>query len=68
MNKNQYEISQNYLLKLENEELRDRIKELIEKIKSLEISISIKELEINEYKSRLDYAKSTTSEGDNAVI
>jgi regulator of replication initiation timing len=33
--KNQYEIAQNYLIKLENEELRDRIKELANEVREL---------------------------------
>lgn len=33
--KNQYEMGQNYLLNLENEELRDRIKKLIADYKEL---------------------------------
>jgi len=33
--RNQYEIGQNYLLNLENEELRDRIKKLIADYKEL---------------------------------
>jgi len=33
--KNKYEIAQNYLIKLENEELRDRIKELANEVREL---------------------------------
>lgn len=35
MNKNKYEIGQNYILNLENEQLRERIKELIAQFNEL---------------------------------
>lgn len=43
--KNKYEISQNYILNLENEELRERIKKLVEDYKELKKLYESKERE-----------------------
>jgi regulator of replication initiation timing len=43
--KNKYEISQNYILNLENEELRERIKKLIQDYKELKKLYEDKERE-----------------------
>lgn len=43
--KNKYEISQNYILNLENEELRERIKKLIQDYKELKKLYDDKERE-----------------------
>ena len=55
--KNKYEIGQNYILNLENEQLRERIKELIAQFNELKKKYESKE--------RVPMAQ---SKGENAVI
>jgi len=57
MMKNKYEISQNYILNLENEALREKIKKLIEDYKELKKLYDEREREIL-----------AQNERDNAVI
>lgn len=56
--KNKYEISQNYLLNLENEELRERIKKLIADYKELKAQYDKIEKE----------REMVQNEGTNAII
>ena len=56
--KNKYEIGQNYILNLENEQLRERIKELIAQFNELK-------KKYDESKERVPMAQ---SKGENAVI
>ena len=55
--KNKYEIGQNYILNLENEQLRERIKDLITQVNELRKKYESKE--------RVSMAQ---SEGQNAII
>jgi regulator of replication initiation timing len=55
--KNKYEIGQNYILNLENEQLRERIKDLVAQVNELK--------KIYESKERVPMAQ---SKGGNAVI
>ena len=55
--KNKYEIGQNYILNLENEQLRERIKDLVAQVNELK--------KIYESKERVPMAQ---SKGKNAVI
>lgn len=52
--KNQYEIKQSYIVELENEQLRERIKELL--------------AQINELKKENEKRKVVQGEGNNATI
>jgi regulator of replication initiation timing len=56
--KNKYEIGQNYLLNLENETLREKIKKLIADYKELK----------NEYDKREEERLGKQNQGDNAII
>jgi regulator of replication initiation timing len=56
--KNKYEIGQNYLLNLENEILRDKIKKLIADYKELK----------NEYDKKEEERLGKQNQGDNAII
>jgi regulator of replication initiation timing len=58
MMKNKYEIGQNYILTLENEQLRDRIMELTKKFNELK----------KKYESVEERIQMAQSEGGNAVI
>ena len=55
--KNKYEIGQNYILNLENEQLRERIKDLVAQVNELKKKYESKE--------RIPMAQ---SKGENAVI
>ena len=57
MMKNKYEIGQNYILNLENEQLRERIKELIAQFNELK----------NKYESK-ERVPMAQSKRENAVI
>jgi len=56
--RNKYEIGQNYLLNLENETLREKIKKLIADYKELK----------NEYDKREEERLGRQNQGDNAII
>jgi regulator of replication initiation timing len=56
--KNKYEIGQNYLLNLENEELRERIKKLVADYKELKQKYDQKERE----------RTMVQNEGQNAIV
>ena len=55
--KNQYEIKQSYIVQLENEQLRERVKELLAQINELKRE--------NETKKSREMVQ---SEGENAII
>jgi len=55
--KNQYEIKQSYIVQLENEQLRERVKELLAQINELKRE--------NETKNNREMVQ---SEGENAII
>ena len=56
--KNKYEIGQNYILTLENEQLRERIKELIADYKELK----------KKYEEATERVSMVQKQGENAVL
>ena len=56
--KNKYEIGQNYILNLENEQLRERIKELVSQVNELK----------NKYEEREKRKGLVQNERENAII